>query len=599
MSLRGYYKLQLDRTRSRWLITVTRACTTWADQGAQRAKAWADGRSQQSSSWLCKAGYQLANWICQAFYIVCKVLCLLFANLVNLGWLLITQLVWFISKLFIPNKKKQDPIKHVFVIMLENRSFDHMLGLSNLQGIDAMSGQPTLTEGLNASNNWNLDVHGNTVITGSPADWAMPHDPGHEFADVKEQLCGAGGDYPHITNSGFATRYSHVDPAHPEEVMKCYTPEQLPILTTLAQEFAVCDHWFSSLPGPTWPNRFFIHAASSGGLDDSPTSLNVASSILYNGYKFDNGTIYDRLDDEGLTWTVYKGDAFPQSLAISGMNARLLEGRFKDFDDFKRDVNDPAFAPSYVFIEPNYGHATAAFTCGNSQHPKDDVTRGEKLLKTIYETIRNSPHWANSVLVITYDEHGGFYDHVRPPQTVAPGDSITDPENNHHNFDFKQLGVRVPAVIVSPLIPRGVIDHTCYDHTSMLATTESIFGLLSLTERDKHAHTFNHLFSLTIPRTDTPSILPDPAYSGISCPGDAETGAQSTPLPTNVANPTAPVGSSLQGFVHIAFLRDLQTSPPHAKADKAAKYANINTHLDARQYLHEVYQKVEPQQAKP
>src|SRR5260221_498791 len=391
MSLRGYYKLQLDRTRSRWLITVTRACTTWADQGAQRAKAWADGRSQQSSSWLCKAGYQLANWICQAFYIVCKVLCLLFANLVNLGWLLITQLVWFISKLFIPNKKKQDPIKHVFVIMLENRSFDHMLGLSNLQGIDAMSGQPTLTEGLNASNNWNLDVHGNTVITGSPADWAMPHDPGHEFADVKEQLCGAGGDYPHITNSGFATRYSRVD---------------------------------------------------------------------------------------------------------------------------------PAFAPSYVFIEPNYGHATAAFTCGNSQHPKDDVTRGEKLLKTIYETIRNSPHWATSVLVITYDEHGGFYDHVRPPQTVAPGDSITDPENNHHNFDFKQLGVRVPAVIVSPLIPRGVIDHTCYDHTSMLATTERIFGLLSLTQRDKHAHTFNHLFSITIPRTDTPSILPDPAYSCLSCPGD-------------------------------------------------------------------------------
>lgn len=598
MSLRGFYKLQLDRTRSRWLIAVTRACTAWADQGAQRTKTWADRRSQQCSSWLCKAGYQLANWICQAFYTACKVLCLLFANLVNLGWLLITQLVWFISKLFIPNKKKQDPIKHVFVIMLENRSFDHMLGLSNLQGIDALSGQPTRIEGLNASNNWNLDVHGSIVITSSPADWAMPHDPGHEFADVKEQLCGAGGDYPHITNSGFATRYSHVDPAHPEEVMKCYTPEQLPILTTLAQEFAVCDHWFSSLPGPTWPNRFFIHAASSGGLDDSPTSLNVASSILYNGYKFDNGTIYDRLDDEGLTWTIYKGDAFPQSLAISGMNARLLEGRFKDFDDFKRDVNDPAFAPSYVFIEPNYGHATAAFTCGNSQHPKDDVTRGEKLLKTIYETIRNSPHWANSVLVITYDEHGGFYDHVRPPQTVAPGDSITDPENNHNNFDFKQLGVRVPAVIVSPLIPRGVIDHTCYDHTSLLATAESIFGLLSLTERDKHAHTFNHLFSLTTPRADTPSILPDPAYSGISCPGDAEIGARSTTLPTNVANPTAPVDSSLQGFVHIAFLRDVQTSPPQAKADKAAKYTNINTHLDARQYMHDVHQKVEPQQAK-
>jgi phospholipase C len=145
-----------------------------------------------------------------------------------------------------------------------------------------------------------------------------------------------------------------IDPDNPGEIMKCYSPDQLPILTALAKEFAVCDHWFSSMPGPTWPNRFFVHAASSGGLDDSPSQLSVASSILLNGYKSDNGTIYDRLDDEDLGWTIYKGDAFPQSLAISGMNARALEGRFKDFEDFKRDVNDPGYATSYAFIEPNY-----------------------------------------------------------------------------------------------------------------------------------------------------------------------------------------------------------------------------------------------------
>src|SRR5579872_1548256 len=107
----------------------------------------------------------------------------------------------------IPNNNLQNRIKHVFVVMLENRSFDHMLGLSNIQGIDAVSGQSAVIEGLNANNNWNLDQQGNKIFANSPADWAMPYDPGHEFNDVKEQLCGAESDYPYINNSGFVTSY--------------------------------------------------------------------------------------------------------------------------------------------------------------------------------------------------------------------------------------------------------------------------------------------------------------------------------------------------------------------------------------------------------
>src|SRR5258708_34283939 len=160
--------------------------------------------------------------------------------------------------------------------------------------------------------------------------------------------------------------------------------------------------------------------ASSGGLDHSPPTANMIGS-LFDGYKFDNGTIYDRLDHAGVSWTIYEGDPFPQALSISGMIVRLAEGRFKDFEDFSSDVNNPGYAPSYAFSEPDY-HALSDFVCGNSQHPKDDITRGEALIKSIYETIRHSPHWESSLLVITYDEHGGFYDHVPPPQTVAPGD---------------------------------------------------------------------------------------------------------------------------------------------------------------------------------
>ena len=598
MSLCGYRKLQRDRARSRWLVAATSACTSWADSGMQRSEAWAARGIQRCRLGVCKVCYQAVNWVRQASYLIARLICLLLINLVNIFWLLIIQLLWGVCNLVSPNTKKRDRIEHVFVLMLENRSFDHMLGLSDMHGIDAISGQPTKIEGLDPLNNWNPDVHGNKVFASSPAAWAMLHDPGHEFDDVKEQLCGAGGDYPHITNSGFVTRYSRVDAEHPGEIMKCFSREQLPILTTLAQEFAVCDHWFSSMPGPTWPNRFFVHAASSGGLDHSPTRLDAASSILFNGYKFENGTIYDRLDDENLSWTIYRGDAFPQSLAITGMDVRALEGRFRGFEDFSGDVNHPGYATSYAFIEPNYGHATMNFTCGNSQHPLDDVTRGEKLLKTVYETIRNSPHWESSMLIITYDEHGGFYDHVHPPQAVAPGDASTDPENNLNGFDFTQLGVRVPAVVVSPLIPRGVIDHTTYDHSSVLATTEAIFGLQPLTKRDKHANTLQHLFSLAVPRTDAPTTLPEPAVSGIHCDGDAMEHVGSTVLVGATAAANAPVDSSREGFLHIAFLRDLQVSSPDEKEHRARKYMNIKTRLEAKQYMDEVRQKLEAQRTK-
>ncbi len=162
------------------------------------------------------------------------------------------------------SKLQPDRIKHIFVIMLENRSFDHLLGFSNLQGIDAVTGQPTTIEGLNPAHDWNLGPDGKKVVVSSPADWVMPHDPGHEFSDVEEQLCGVNGKYPHINNSGFVANYATVDRTNPGEIMKCYSPGQLPVLTTLAREFAVCDHWFSSMPGPTWPNRFFIHAHRQG-----------------------------------------------------------------------------------------------------------------------------------------------------------------------------------------------------------------------------------------------------------------------------------------------------------------------------------------------
>jgi phospholipase C len=480
--------------------------------------------------------------------------------------------------------------------MLENRSFDHMLGFSNLQGIDAITGKPTTIEGVDPARDWNLDPKGNKVPVYTPAKWAMDYDPGHEFTDVKLQLTGVNGNYPDINNSGFIADFARINPANAGEIMQCYTPEQLPVLTTLAREFAVCDHWFSSMPGPTWPNRFFIHAASSGGLDHSPTQENVATSILFNGYKFDNGTIYDRLDDEGLNWMVFRGDLFPQALAISGMTIRAAEGCFQGFDDFSERVNDPNYNITYAFIEPDY-HISSDFVCGNSQHPKDDVTRGEALIKKVYETIRNSPHWESSLLIITYDEHGGFYDHVPPPRAVAPGDTPSDPENNLFSFDFKQLGVRVPAIIVSSLIPRGTIDHTVYDHTSALATVESLYGLQPLTNRDKVANALNHLLSLATPRTDAPTILPEPAQSGISCAGETVESLSAQQMVANPERAAAPPDPSVQAFLHVAFLRDVRLSPQEDREQLMQRYMSIHSRREARDYLIQVRQKFEARQA--
>ena len=224
-------------------------------------------------------------------------------------------------------------VEHVFVLMLENRSLDHMLGFARRDGVDAITGEPTTLEGLTGSESNRLPS-GEEIRVSTGAPYSLSIDPGHEFDDVLEQLCGPGarypgpnGGYPPIDNSGFVSRLAAQlartkAQGDPSVVMKAFRPDQLPVMHALAAEFTVCDHWFSSLPGPTWPNRCFVHAGSSAGMDDSPSILRSATALL-EGYKFSNGTIYDRLDEQGLPWTVVEGDALPQVLK----NVRYKSGK--------------------------------------------------------------------------------------------------------------------------------------------------------------------------------------------------------------------------------------------------------------------------------
>jgi phospholipase C len=339
-------------------------------------------------------------------------------------------------------------------------------------------------------------------------------------------------------------------------------------------------------------------------MDDSPSLIRSATALL-EGYRFQNGTIYDRLDAAGLPWTVVEGDALPQVLSLAGMVERVISGHFTTFRHFAERVNDPGFKDAYVFIEPHYGHVLSDgrnFKCGNSQHPLDDVTRGEKLLKDVYEIIRNSPHWMNSALIVLYDEHGGFYDHAVAPEATPPGD-VFQPGNNRHGFNFDQLGVRIPVLVISPYTARGAIDHRVYDHTSVLATVEHLFGLRALTQRDAVALGVDQLFSLKAARQDAPTRLPSPAVSGLpDCESDL--GEQlAGDLATMPAHLAGQVESALVGFLHVGVARELHLAAL-AKRDVEraidrerdrllSTYDQIRTKFDAVKFIREVQSKYE------
>ncbi len=602
-------------------------CDAWVWVSSWVCVAWV-----WVSNWVCKAWVTIVEWVCVAWFWVVEAVCTLWswvAKLVCVAWdtarCLALGLVNAVASLF-SRRRRRRKIRHVFVLMLENRSFDHMLGFSDITGTDAETGLPTRIANLiGIPPQTNRDPATNTDIPASqPADFALSAEsggPAHEFDDALEQLTGSntgyptGGtpSYPPIDNSGFVANFRGHDSPTPEKAMHVYAPRQLPILNALAREFAVCDNWFSSMPGPTWPNRLFVHAASSAGLDDSPSNWDIVTTTLIDGYRFDNGTIYDRLEDKCLDWLVFEGDETPQVFALSGMNINAAQGRFRDFEDFVDSVNDPRFPASYSFIEPHYGNimpwTSEDYTCGTSQHPLDDVMRGERLIKQVYEAIRNSPHWGTSLLVVTYDEHGGFFDHVRPPGTVHPGDSITDNENNHKNFDFTQLGARVPTVVVSPFVPRNVIDHKLHDHASVIRTVGELFGFGTLTARDAALDSFTHLLSLDVARTDAPLTLPPVADSGLRCTGEATGAAVGSVRSGMVGRETWEAlereaeqmrkqlkarkpEPSIRGFLQVALRRYLSIAPAARRQEILARFLAIESSYDARLFIQEAKEAV-------
>ena len=502
-----------------------------------------------------------------------------------------------------PAPQSSSPIKNVFVLMLENHSFDNMLALSGIAGIDAA----TSADSNSYPSRKDPDkIH--TCYFHGDAPASMPTDPGHEFLDVLQQLAGTGavyppggpppgspppgGPYPQINNSGFAANYATSTregfaPPHGEkkicEIMAGFdTAQELPAMYELAKNFMVCDHWYSSLPGPTWPNRFFLHGASSNGLDHSPSNDDIFDWETWDGFRYPKGSIFDRMTDQGISWRLYHDTNGPLEGAISQVSSihHIELWDVHPVTEFETAVQSGAYPYQYTFIEPNYGDvAGGSYENGTSQHPMDGVGGGEKLIAKVYNAIRKSPIWKQSLFIITYDEHGGFYDHVAPPPAVAPGDGGM--EYSQHGFDFTRYGVRVPAIIISPYVNAGV-DQTPYDHSSVLATLEWLFGMGPLTNRDQSAANLKPLIG-NILRDDTPAkITPRPAPPSIAPLSAAEKAARELePIPE---------GSTLTGMLGVLLKAH---SRMEGSAVARARFAALQTRGDARAYIYETMAKVE------
>jgi len=405
-------------------------------------------------------------------------------------------------------------IKHVVVLMEENRSFDHMFGW--FKGVNGLNG--TEYNLMNVSNPNSAKVYVN-----ANGPFVAPCDPDHSTPATTYKIFGSSSDAGKPMMSGFVGYENMRGNSNTNScaVMEMQSPAHVPIMAALSSNFVLMDRFFCAHPGPTWPNRLYMLSATSAG--------NTETGIFYqdkSGNLYPQKTIFDQVSAANLTWRNYYNDTpwelFLETIATHPENLVNMEQFYED----AKTGNLPAFS----WINPRAGTNETLKQGSNDQHPDHDVALGERYYKDIYEALRSSPAWNETLYIVTYDEHGGFYDHVPPPLNVpAPDDDASYPDKG---FLFNRLGIRIPTLLISPWLPKGMVvsgpaaaqmpaSNSEYTLTSIMATARILLGIESagpLTKRDAWSATFENLFEiLDTPRTDCPLHLPDaPPPSDIS-----------------------------------------------------------------------------------
>jgi phospholipase C len=328
-------------------------------------------------------------------------------------------------------------VEHIVVLMMENRSFDHFLGA--LKTDNGYAAKATV-DGLTGTES-NPAPGGGAAVTVFKMSNFTPTDLPHSWDKSRTQFNAGKNDGFVIAHEGDAQN----------EAMGFHDRSQIPLYYWFADNFSVCDRWFASVMGPTWPNRFYLHATTSKGKKDN--------SPFYTGGPT---TIWEALDAKGISAKNYAAGSV--SWYLGGFAGKVLSGKnpTAKIDDFFEDAQSGKL-PSFSVIDPDFQ--------ASDDHPDHNIQRGQAFVASVYKALAASPAWSKTLLIVTYDEHGGFYDHVAPPTTVD------------EEAGFEQMGFRVPAFVIGGMVKKGYVSKTTLEHVSIAATLKTRFDIKSLSKR--------------------------------------------------------------------------------------------------------------------
>ena len=368
-------------------------------------------------------------------------------------------------------------IEHIVVLMMENHSFDNLLGMlpyqvagrRSVDGFRLKHGKPV---------NANPDANGNLIRAqhaGSPCQ--LSGEPSQSWNASHEA-------FDNGRNDGFVKASAPV-------AMRFWDKRDLPVTYSLAQAFPIGERHFCSLLGQTFPNRMYFFAGTSQGTINDTVPITPPP----------NGSIFDRLDANHLDWAVYYQN-YPSIVLVTGIETPLRAFRIRTFDRFLHDVAGGRL-PQVTFIDPNYRTT--------SEENPQDIQLGERFVAQVVRALTQAPTWKHTVLFLTYDEHGGYYDHVPPPPAIPPDSIPPDLSSGDVPGAFDRYGFRVPMIVISPWARPRYVSRLVHDHTSVTAFIERKWNLPAMTFRDANAHPMTDYFDFRTPAfLKPPQLAPAP-----------------------------------------------------------------------------------------